>query len=77
VTIVAAGHRQQAQRCGGGSYQSSSDPRFHFGLGQNRRVDSVEVRWPSGRVDRFCDLKADTGFVLREGQAEPVLMIND
>lgn len=56
-----------APRLGGGSYQSAGDPRLHFGLGESRRVDWVEVRWPSGRVDRYSDLSADNGYRLREG----------
>ena len=38
-------------RDGGGSYLSASDPRVHFGLGGAERVDALEVRWPSGRVE--------------------------
>ena len=71
VTIVAAGRRQVSERVGGGSYQSASDPRLHFGLGSSRRVESVEVRWPSGRIDRFRDLAADAGYLLREGDPAP------
>ena len=71
VTIVAAGRRQVAQRVGGGSYQSASDPRLHFGLESSRRVESVEVHWPSGRIDRFHDLAADAGYLLREGDPAP------
>src|SRR5262249_33107540 len=37
-----------APRLGGGSYQSASDARVHFGLGESRLVDYVDVRWPSG-----------------------------
>ena len=32
----------------GGTYQSSSDPRVHFGLGKATKVDSIEIHWPSG-----------------------------
>ena len=55
------------QRTGGGSYQSSSDPRLHFGLGDSRRIDELEVHWPSGAVDSFSGLVADRGYLLREG----------
>jgi tetratricopeptide (TPR) repeat protein len=72
VTITGSGGRQFAQRCGGGSYQSASDPRLHFGLGASTRVDSVEVRWPSGRVDRWNDIAADAGYLLREGERAPL-----
>jgi thioredoxin-like negative regulator of GroEL len=58
------------QRIGGGSYQSSSDPRLHFGLGTSSEVEMVEVRWPSGRVDRYSGLKADRAYLLREGATE-------
>ncbi len=70
VTVVAGRHRQVAQRLGGGSFQSASDSRLHFGIGDRSRVDSVEVRWPSGRVDQWTDLAADTGYLLREGASE-------
>jgi hypothetical protein len=67
VVVAAAGHRQVAQRVGGGSYLSACDDRLHFGLGASTSVDSVEVLWPSGRLDRWTDLAADTGYRLREG----------
>lgn len=67
VAIVAGGRSQTAWRTGGGSYQSSSDPRIHFGLGGARVIDEVEIRWPSGRVDRHAHLPADAGYLLREG----------
>ena len=33
-----------------GSYLSASDKRVHFGLGSNKSVKELEVRWPSGVV---------------------------
>ncbi len=66
---VAGGKQQWRWRTGGGSYQSASDPRLHFGLGAADRVKGVEVRWPSGQVDRFNDLPADHGYRLREGDS--------
>ena len=36
---------------GGGSYLSSSDPQVHFGLGNATRIDRLEIRWPSGKVE--------------------------
>jgi len=71
VTVRAGGRESVAQRVGGGSYLSAGDPRLHFGLGAAGRVDSVEVRWPSGRVDRHESLPADAGLTLVEGESAP------
>jgi hypothetical protein len=67
VVIQSGGRRQVAQRVGGGSYLAACDGRLHFGLGASTAVDAVEVRWPSGRLDRWTNLAADTGYRLREG----------
>jgi tetratricopeptide (TPR) repeat protein len=69
ATIRAGGKTQVLQRIGGGSYQSASDGRLHAGLGAASRVEEVEVRWPSGRVDRWKDLRVDSGYLLREGES--------
>ncbi len=71
VTVEAGGTRRVVQRMGGGSFLSASDGRLHFGLGAATRVDRVEVRWPSGRVDQFRDLAVDRGHRLREGDPMP------
>ena len=69
VTLRAGGRRLVADRFGGGSYLSANDPRLHFGLGASGRIDDVEVRWPSGQVDRYHDLEADAVYHLREGDS--------
>jgi tetratricopeptide (TPR) repeat protein len=73
ITICAGGRRWVAERFGGGSYQSASDPRVHFGLGDAPNVNSVEIRWPSGQVERHVGLKADRRYLLREG-GKPVAL---
>jgi thioredoxin-like negative regulator of GroEL len=74
VTLSQNGRTQVRQRLGGGSYQSASDPRVHFGLGRGEVVESVEVRWPSGQVDRFKDLAAGAAYLLREGDSKVKLL---
>jgi hypothetical protein len=75
VAVIAGGRRQVAERVGGGSYQSAGDPRLHFGLGDATSVDAIEVRWPSGRVDRHGRLPADQIYLAREG-AESLLPLS-
>jgi hypothetical protein len=41
--------------------------RVHFGLGQTTKIDSVEVRWPSGLHERFQNLSIDFIHDLKEG----------
>ena len=68
VAIEAGGKRQVAHRFGGGSYQSAGDHRLHFGIGPETKVDRLEVRWPSGRVDRHEAIDADRAILVREGE---------
>ena len=51
----------------GGSYLSQNDLRVHFGLGSASRVDRVEVRWPSGKIETMNNLAADHFYVIQEG----------
>ena len=56
VVVVAGGRRQFRWRIGGGSYQSASDSRLHFGLGASAIIDRLEVLWPCGVIQQFTNL---------------------
>ena len=58
-------HVEQAK--GGMSYMSASDPRIHFGLGKRTKIDSLEISWPSGQVDRLPDVPVDRIIAVKEG----------
>jgi enediyne biosynthesis protein E4 len=68
VKIVAGGMTQTDEVRSGGSYISQSDFRLHFGLGSAEKIESLEVRWPSGKVERFKNLAADRFYALLEGE---------
>jgi hypothetical protein len=51
----------------GGSYLSQSDTRVHFGLGAATSIDSLEIRWPSGKVETLHSLGADKFYSVLEG----------
>ncbi|WP_404325774.1 ASPIC/UnbV domain-containing protein [Aerophototrophica crusticola] len=36
--------------CGGSGHLCQMEPVAHFGLGHERKVEKVEVRWPDGTV---------------------------
>jgi enediyne biosynthesis protein E4 len=68
VKVVARGMTQSEEVRSGGSYLSQSDFRLHFGLGTAEKIDSVEVRWPSGRVETVKNLAADHFYAILEGE---------
>ena len=47
-------------------YASSSAGPTHFGLGQNKKADLVEIRWPSGIVQELKDVAADQIVKIKE-----------
>ncbi len=71
LKLHAGGRAQVAERSSGGSYQSSSDPRIVFGLGTGEQVDELEIRWPSGKVDRYERLESGHRYRIREGDPRP------
>jgi len=50
----------------GGGYLSQHDLRVHFGLASATKVDSVEIRWPSGKVETMKDLAANKFYAVLE-----------
>ena len=71
VTVQIGDRKLVRHRKGGGSYLSASDPRLHFGVGSALKVDQVEIRWPSGRVQRLGPLDADRAYRVIEGDDRP------
>jgi hypothetical protein len=66
--ICATGeHRQTDEVRSGGSYISQNDLRVHFGLGSAEKAD-LEVRWPSGVVDKVPGVSANQVVVITEGK---------
>jgi hypothetical protein len=68
VEIVAAGSSHYGEVRAGSSFESSSDPRLHFGLGSATRVESIVIHWPSGQIDKLGPEAADQELVVQEGR---------
>jgi hypothetical protein len=66
VTARAGGATHTEYVRSGSSYLSASDRRAHFGLGAATTAE-IEVRWPSGTVDRIPSAAADRTWTLTEG----------
>ena len=68
VTVRAGKLVQFNEVRGGASYLSQNDLRLHFGLGQESKMDSVEIQWPSGTVEKLQNLAPDNIYTLVEGK---------
>lgn len=59
VKLVTASGSQYATVSTAGSYLSASDKRVHFGLGPEKAVQRIEIRWPSGINQTLKDIPGD------------------
>jgi hypothetical protein len=59
VRLTAGGRTQVRQVQAAGGYLSQSSNTLHFGLGDAAAIDSVEVRWPDGRVQTLKGVAVD------------------
>jgi hypothetical protein len=68
VQVVTGKHSQMDEVHSGTSVMSQSDLRLHFGLGQAKKVDLLEVKWPTTqKVEKFTDLEPNQILTIREG----------
>ena len=68
VKVVAGDLIQIDEVRSGDSYLSQSDLRLHFGFDKRTKIDLIEVRWPSGVVDRVTDVSVNKILTFKEGQ---------
>jgi enediyne biosynthesis protein E4 len=64
--VTAGGETQSQMLRSGSSYLSQSERILTFGLGTRTQADAVEIRWPSGQVDRMTNVKAGSVVTLKE-----------
>jgi enediyne biosynthesis protein E4 len=67
LKLVSEGFVHVKQSEGGTGYMSASDPRLHFGLGQRKTIESLEVTWPSGAVDKLASVPINQIVTVKEG----------
>jgi len=69
VVEIAGGKNRLVRRVHvDGSYAVASDPRVILGLGADAAAQTVQVRWPGGRVESFSGLAVDQYWVLQAGR---------
>jgi hypothetical protein len=66
ILATAGGVTQLREQSGGMHQYSQNASRIHFGMGQTRRVDTVEIRWPSGQNQVINDVPVDQIMTITE-----------
>jgi enediyne biosynthesis protein E4 len=68
VYLTAGGIRQRGDVLSGGSFASSNDQRIHFGLGTNTTIETLEIHWPDGAIQRVALPGIDRFYSIEEGK---------
>ena len=71
LTYQAGDLKRSRMKVGGGGYLSSHDPRVVLGIGNRKKIDWLEVRWPlPGGTERFTNLPVDRYITIVEGTGQ-------
>jgi hypothetical protein len=68
VKVVSGALTQKDEVRSGDSYISQSDQRLHFGLEKRTKIDLIEIRWPSGAIDKVTGANVNKILTIKEGQ---------
>ncbi|NOT58823.1 MAG: CRTAC1 family protein [Acidobacteria bacterium] len=60
--------KKSRYKTSGGGYLSSHDPREVLGLGAAAKVDTLEIKWPSGKIDKLVNVAANQYIKVIEGE---------
>jgi hypothetical protein len=66
VHLFWNGQQQLQQVSGGSGFCAQNQRRLHFGLGKVSAIEKVEIRWPSGRIQKMAGLKSDQLYNVQE-----------
>ncbi|MCH8956636.1 CRTAC1 family protein [candidate division KSB1 bacterium] len=76
VKVVSGSLVQIEEVRSAGSYLSANDLRLTFGLEKLNKIDSVEIRWPSGLTESYRDLPVNHLLILKEGASYQLQRLN-
>lgn len=68
VKVVSGNFTQLDEVRSGASYISHNDLRLHFGLEKRTKIDLIEIRWPSGVIDKIEGIGANRLLIIKEGK---------
>jgi len=68
VRVTAGGDWQSQMLRSGSSYLSASELVLTYGLAQHDHADSIEIRWPSGQIEKLSNVGAGQTITVTEGK---------
>jgi hypothetical protein len=68
VTLVAQGSTQVREVKSGSSYLGQNDLRVHFGVGETKRIERLEIRWPGGETETLREVAVNQIVTVTEGK---------
>lgn len=68
VRVTTSDGTQTQMLKSGSSYLAANELVLTFGLGQLTKADAVEIRWPSGQVEKLANVNAGQTFAITEGK---------
>jgi enediyne biosynthesis protein E4 len=68
VRVFWNGQQQRQEVSGGSGFCAQNQRRLHFGLGKTNKVDKVEIRWPSGRLQAISSPALNQIHTIEEPQ---------
>jgi len=57
-------------------YMSSVDPRLHFGLGEATQLDSIQIKWPDGKLSTLKNIEANQLLVPNREESRAQVLEN-
>ena len=71
VKIEAGGNQQFLELVNTRGYMSAVDETLHFGLGNTKTIDKIEVIWPSGHVQKLSNIEANQLLKIKQDLNSP------
>ena len=75
--LTSGGETQTPMLRSGSSYLSASELLLTFGLAQREKADNIEIRWPSGQIDRLSNVAAGQTINVIEGKGISAFRVYD
>lgn len=68
ITVVAGEHKQVFVNQWSTGYLSNSEPRVHIGLGKQKKINEINIKWSDGQEEVFRNIEADQYLNIVKGK---------